>query len=239
VRVRASFLQNTLWRHVQAGNTLDFEHLHLAESLRSTGNVPRGILKTESRSKCWGIAQQPLVPQEIKMHELDSRAIPESLGDDGMIIEVYISVLLWAILEMAFLPLPAEILIVPLAASQQVSPVAVAVIGAIGSTIGGLIDYAIGRTVFDRLDRRLHIASRVDALQKRFPRMAKYGLLGLIAFLRVFPLGTTKMLVLYAGAGRHDLRALCVVIAGSSFIRYFDAAAVGSVIAYVTQFLRL
>jgi len=152
---------------------------------------------------------------------------------------VYVIIFAWAILEMAFLPLPTEIFIIPLVVSHPVDPLAVAVVGALGSTIGGLIDYAIGREAFDFVDSRFGITNRVTRFQKRFRTIAKYGLPGLLAFGRVIPLGTTKPLVFLAGASRYDLRMFCVLVAGSSFIRYADAATFGSIFTYIMQSIKL
>ena len=156
-----------------------------------------------------------------------------------MTFEVYVVVFAWAIIEMSFFPLPTEIFIVPLVASQHVNPMGVAVVGALGSTIGGLIDYAIGRKAFDLMDSRFSINNRVARFKKRFPSIAKYGLPGLLAFGRAFPLGTTKPLTFVAGATRYDLRMFCVLVAGSSFIRYALAATLGSILAYIGQFIKL
>jgi len=158
---------------------------------------------------------------------------------NDMIFEVYVIIFVWAILEIAFLPLPTEVLIIPLVASQHVSPIAVAVVGALGSTVGGLLDYALGRVAFDFIDSRLKITTRIDRFQKRFPRIAKYGFSALLVFGRVFPLGTMKPLMLFAGASRYDLRVFCVLVAGSSFIRYIDAATIGSILTWMGRFIKL
>jgi len=156
-----------------------------------------------------------------------------------MIFEVYIIIFVWAILEIAFLPFPTEVLIIPLVASQHVNPLAVAVVGTLGSTLGGLLDYALGRVAFDFMDSRLKISNRIDRYQKRFPRIAKYGLPALLVFGGVFPLGTMKPFMLLAGASRYDLRMFCVLVGGSSFVRLIVAATIGSTIGWMGQFVKL
>lgn len=151
---------------------------------------------------------------------------------------VYVVIFAWAILEMAFLPVPTEIFIIPLVVSRPVDPLTVAVVGALGSTVGGLVDYAIGKEAFDFVDSRFDITNRVTRFQKRFRIIAKYGLPGLLAFGRAIPLGTTKPLMFLAGATRYDLRMFCVLVAGSSFIRYADAATFGAIFTYIRQSIK-
>jgi hypothetical protein len=55
-----------------------------------------------------------------------------------------------------------------------------------------MIDYIAGKKAFGFLDSRFQIAHRVGGVEKRFGRIEKYGLPGLIAIGRLFPFGSLK-----------------------------------------------
>ena len=134
---------------------------------------------------------------------------------------------------MAVVPVPAEILVVPIVAAANLNPIFAATIGTVGSLIGGMFDYVAGEKAFSFLDSRLQIAHRVSNIEKRFGGVEKYGLPGLIAIGRLFPFASLKPIMFLAGCLKYDkLRYVCVIVC-SSFVRYLVAATVGSLLAYL------
>jgi len=145
--------------------------------------------------------------------------------------------LLWSIAEMALVPAPTELLVIPLTASQNVNPFIVALVGTVGSMIGGMIDYYLGQRAFAVLNARFGIAKRMEDIQKRFHRLAKYGFPALLAIGRAFPLGSLKPVMIFAGCVNYDKRNYLLIIALSSFVRYLVAATVGSLLALLLAHL--
>ena len=151
-------------------------------------------------------------------------------------LELYaalLSLFLWSIAEMAIVPVPAEIVVVPLVAAANLNPLIVAIVGSLGSSIGGMIDYVTGEKAFSYLDSRFQIALRVSKVEKRFRRIEKYGLPGLIAIGRLFPFASLKPIMFFAGCVKYDRRTYLSIIVGSSFVRYLVAATIGSLLAYL------
>jgi len=156
-----------------------------------------------------------------------------------MELEMWLFILLWAILETAFLPAPTEVVIVPLVASQHLDPLTVGVVGTVGSVVGAFIDYALGQRSFALIDSHFNITKKVNRFTERFSRIARYGYPVLLVLGRAFPLGTLKPLMLVCGATRYDLKAYTFLIIGSSFIRYIAAATIGSLLAYILHVMGL
>lgn len=144
---------------------------------------------------------------------------------------------IWAVAETAIIPAPTESIVIPLVVSTNINPLAVAIVGTMGSVVGATIDYYIGQRAFARLDARFALAKRVGRLEKRFHRLAKYGLPGLLVMGRMFPIGSLKPIMLVAGGTNYDKRTYILVIAGSSFVRYLAAATVGSLLSYLIAHL--
>lgn len=151
-------------------------------------------------------------------------------------MEIYVALLLlflWSIVETAIAPVPTEIIVVPLVAAADLNPLFAAMVGTVGSLIGGMIDYLAGEKAFNLLDSRFRIAHRVSNLERRFGRISKYGLPGLIAIGRLLPFAGLKPLMLLAGCLKYDKRTYVLVIVSSSFVRYLVAATVGSLLVYL------
>jgi len=151
--------------------------------------------------------------------------------------QLLLLLLLWSIAEMAVVRAPTELLVIPLTASQNLNPLIVAFVGTVGSVIGGMIDYYLGRRAFVLLNEKFAIAKRVKDIQKRFHRLAKYGFPGLLAVGRVFPLGSLKPVMIFAGCINYDKRNYLLIIAASSFVRYLVAATVGSLLSLLLTYL--
>jgi membrane protein YqaA with SNARE-associated domain len=151
--------------------------------------------------------------------------------------ELLMLLLVWSIAEMAIVPAPMELFVIPLTASQNVNPLIVATVGTGGSVIGGMIDYYLGQRGFGLLNARFGITMRVKAIEKRFHWVAKYGFPGLLAIGRAFPLGSLKPVMILAGCVNYDKRMYIVIIALSSFVRYLVAATVGSLLAFLFAYL--
>jgi membrane protein YqaA with SNARE-associated domain len=139
---------------------------------------------------------------------------------------------------MAIIPAPAEIVVIPIVASTNTNPLAVAFVGTIGSVIGAAVDYWLGQKAFSRLDARFALTMKVRRFEKRFHRFSRYGLTGLLVMGRMFPVGTfLKPAMLLAGGTGYDKRTYFLVIAVSSFVRYLSAATVGSLLSYLMAHL--
>jgi membrane protein YqaA with SNARE-associated domain len=152
-------------------------------------------------------------------------------------VQLLVLLLLWSIAEMAVVPAPTELLVIPLTASREVNPLIVALVGTVGSMIGGLIDYYLGQRAFVLLDQRFGIAKRVKDIENRFHRLAKYGFPGLLVVGRAFPLGSLKPVMILAGCVNYDKRIYLMIIALSSFVRYLVAATVGSLLSLLLAYL--
>jgi len=137
----------------------------------------------------------------------------------------------WSIVEMGLLPIPTDIFVIPLVASENLNPLIVAAVGAVGSIFGGLIDYYLGRTAFMVLDSKFSIAMRVENVKLRFKRVAKYGFPGLLIFGRLIPFMVLKPIMVLAGGVKYDARIFITVIFAASFARYFADATAGSVLS--------
>lgn len=142
-------------------------------------------------------------------------------------------IFLWAIAEVAIIPAPVELVIIPLTASQNLNPIVVAAIGTLGSITGAMIDYYVGQKAFTLLDSRFALARKVRYLEKRFHRITKYGFAMLLILGRAFPLGTLKPVLFFAGGMNYNKRTYILVIAVSSFVRYLVAATVGSLLSLI------
>ncbi len=150
--------------------------------------------------------------------------------------QLILLLLLWAIAEMALVPAPTELLVIPLTVSQSVNPLIVASVGTVGSMIGGLVDYYLGRRAFLLLNSRFGIAKRVKSIEKRFSRFSKYGFPGLLAVGRLFPLGSLKPVMIFAGCVNYDKRIYLLIIGLSSFVRYLIAATAGSLLSFLLAY---
>jgi len=136
---------------------------------------------------------------------------------------------------MGLLPVPTELLVIPLVASQHLNPLVVSIIGAVGSMIGGLIDYYLGRIAFIMLDSRFAIGMKVENVKSRFKHIARYGFPGLLIFGRLVPFMVLKPIMVLAGGVKYDMRMFIVVIVLVSFVRYFADATVGSFLSLLTH----
>ena len=141
----------------------------------------------------------------------------------------------WSIVEMGLLPIPTDLLVVPLVASENLNPLIVATVGAVGSIFGGLIDYYLGRFAFMALDSKFSIAMRVEKVKLRFKRVANYGFPGLLILGRLIPFMVLKPVMVLAGGVKYDTRIFILVIFVASFVRYFADATVGSVLSLLTH----
>jgi membrane protein YqaA with SNARE-associated domain len=139
---------------------------------------------------------------------------------------------------MAILPIPTEVLVIPLVASQSLNPVLVACIGAVGSAIGALIDYYLGVIGFSVLDSKFALTKRVAKAKRLIPRVAKYGLPGLLIVGSLIPFAVLKPVIISAGAVKYDRRIFIVIIVLSSFVRYFADASVGSLLSLLAVYYR-
>jgi membrane protein YqaA with SNARE-associated domain len=103
-------------------------------------------------------------------------------------------------------------------------------IGTVGSAIGAIIDYYLGALAFLLLDSKFAINQRVEYAKKRFPRVANYGFPGLLIVGRLLPFAVLKPVMIAAGAIRYDKRIYIAIIVLASFVRYFFAAEIGSLL---------
>ena len=142
--------------------------------------------------------------------------------------DTMLAILVWSILESAFLPIPAEAVIIPYVAISSINPIQIAMIGSIGSLIGSIIDYLIGFAAINKLSRifGIDIKDKASKLVLRYKRFGQYSFIIALAIGRLFPL-SLKPLMFFAGAIRFKLINYVIVILICSFIRYYIAAAIG------------
>lgn len=154
----------------------------------------------------------------------------QSLSSFGLL-----GVLLWGIVENGILPLPVELFVIPFMVLTRSSPAVVALVGATGSILGGLLDYyagAGGIQLFSRFSgRMMERAARSLRRYKRYGQKAIY--VALFAG-RLLPTSLKPVFVV-AGSTRLNRFDFCVIVFVSSLIRYYVAATIGNVVLILLQ----
>jgi len=119
-----------------------------------------------------------------------------------------------------FVPLPVEIVLVPLAAAG-LNPVLLVLAAAIGSLLGSSFNYVLGFYGTDLFERRfMKKKNQKEEIKKAEELADKYGWLGLFVLLSLpIPLPVDALTIL-AGASKMELKIFLPVIFFSKFIKY-------------------
>jgi len=143
-------------------------------------------------------------------------------------LNIFLGIFVWSILECAFIPSPAEAVVIPIVLLTRVNPIYVGLFGCMGSIIGALIDYYAGKKGYRFVKKYVKndIKSWSQKYLKRFERFGEYSLIVAMTLGRIFPLSLKPLLFL---AGMIDMNKILftTLIAVTSFIRYYA-------IAYIT-----
>jgi membrane protein YqaA with SNARE-associated domain len=147
----------------------------------------------------------------------------------------FVGIFLWGIIENGILPLPVELFVVPFIIITRSNAAVVALFGASGSILGGLLDYYVGvggLRLFSRFSARM-----TEGVIRSLKRYEKYGKNGIYVALfvgRLFPL-SLKPIFVVAGSARLSRVRFCVIIFVSSLIRYYMAATIGNVFLFLLR----
>jgi len=170
------------------------------------------------------------VPWELSLWSFDWLEPFQSLSNWGLF-----GIFLWGILENGILPVPLELLVIPFILATGSSATVVALLGAAGATIGGLLDYYVGvegRRLFPKLSARM--IDRAASSLKRYERFGKSAIYVALFAGRLAPTSLKPVLVI-AGSTRLNQTHFCIIVFVSSLIRYYIAATIGGIL---TLFLR-
>lgn len=154
---------------------------------------------------------------------------PELFATYGLL-----GIFIWSILESSILPVPAELVVIPL--SPYYDPLLIAIIGGSGSVIGCSFDYYIGLKNIQLIkNSKLFGKERIKRGMDRLKEYEKYGELGIYGSLfiaRVIPTSLKPIMVI-AGLFKVNVFAFLLIIFIGSFIRYLVAAVIGKTLLSV------
>lgn len=144
-----------------------------------------------------------------------------------------LGVMVGMFLESSFVPIPSEVVLIA-AGMTGIGLLEVTLFGALGSTLGSIVGWAIGnyggRPAVNRWGRYVLVSDKkVEEAEKWFKRWG-----GWTVFLcRLIPVVPFKVFSITAGILRYDLKLFLVFTFIGSIPRAFILASVGAIIAAV------